>query len=63
MNTIKKKCESCGKSFSLAKDLKRHIQTLHKGHKDTPALLCLHNYLPIFNVCNYFVAQWNIKNI
>ena len=28
------KCESCGKSFSQAENLKRHIQTVHEDHKD-----------------------------
>ena len=27
-------CESCGKSFSEAQNLKRHIQTVHEGHND-----------------------------
>ena len=28
------KCESCGKSFSKAKNLKRHIHTVHEDHKE-----------------------------
>ena len=28
------KCKSCGKSFSQAGKLKRHIHTIHEGHKD-----------------------------
>ena len=28
------KCESCSKSFTSAADLKRHIHTIHEGHKD-----------------------------
>ena len=28
------KCESCGKSFSKACNLKRHNHTVHEGHKD-----------------------------
>ena len=28
---MKAKCESCGKSFSLAQNLKSHIQVIHKG--------------------------------
>ena len=28
------KCESCGKSFSQAGGLKRHIHEVHEGHKD-----------------------------
>ena len=28
------KCDSCGKSFSTAQYLKKHIHTVHEGHKD-----------------------------
>ena len=28
------KCESCGKSFSQAGNLKQHIQKMHDGHKN-----------------------------
>ena len=28
------KCESCGKSFSRAETLKRHIQRVHEGSKN-----------------------------
>ena len=28
------KCECCDKSFSKARNLKRHIHTIHEGHKD-----------------------------
>ena len=28
------KCKPCGKSFTQKGGLKRHIDTIHKGHKD-----------------------------
>ena len=31
---LEHKCKSCGKSFSVAQNLKRHIHTFHEGHKD-----------------------------
>ena len=34
------KCESCGISFSHAGDLKRHICTIHEGHKDYKCDYC-----------------------
>ena len=42
MNNISEKyfCESCCKSFSRADNLKRHIQTVHEGHKDHKCEFC-----------------------
>ena len=34
------KCESCGKSFSEAGSLKRHIHRVHEGHKDYKCESC-----------------------
>ena len=34
------KCESCSKSFSVAGSLKRHIYTVHEGHKDHKCESC-----------------------
>ena len=34
------KCESCGKSFSIAGYLKRHIQIVHEEHKDHKCESC-----------------------
>ena len=34
LKKVSYKCESCGKSFSHAHNLKVHINTVHKGHKD-----------------------------
>ena len=28
------KCDSCGKAFSQARDLKKHIDSVHNGIKD-----------------------------
>ena len=41
------KCESCGKSFSSADNLKKHIQyIIHEGHKDYKCELCGANQFP-----------------
>ena len=34
------KCKSCGKSFSRVDHLKRHIKTVHEGHKDHKCESC-----------------------
>ena len=34
------KCMSCGRSFLLSGDLKRHIHTTHEGHKDYKCESC-----------------------
>ena len=34
------KCDSCGKSFSVAGDLKRHINAVHDGQKDQKCDSC-----------------------
>ena len=34
------KCESCSKSFSRAHGLKKHIHTIHQGHKDHKCESC-----------------------
>ena len=34
------KCKSCNKSFSQARDLKKHIHTVHEGHKDHKCESC-----------------------
>ena len=33
-NILHYKCDSCGKAFSLAGDLKKHINAIHNGQKD-----------------------------
>ena len=33
-------CESCGKSFSQAHNLTRHIHTIHENHKDYKCESC-----------------------
>ena len=35
-----KKCGSCGKSFSERGKLKKHIHTVHEGHKDYKCESC-----------------------
>ena len=37
---LEHKCKSCGKSFSVAQNLKRHIHTFHEGHKDYKCESC-----------------------
>ena len=37
---IKSECESCVKSFSGAQYLKKHIHTVHEGHKDHKCESC-----------------------
>ena len=34
------KCESCGKSFTQGYSLKKHIHTIHEGHKDHKCEYC-----------------------
>ena len=34
------KCESCGKTFSMAETLKRHIYSIHEGNKDYKCESC-----------------------
>ena len=34
------KCEFCKKSFTQAGSLRRHIKTIHKGHKDFKCDTC-----------------------
>ena len=34
------KCGSCGKFFSTAQSLNRHIYTVHEGHKDHKCESC-----------------------
>ena len=34
------KCEPCGKDFSRAHSLKKHIYTIHEGHKDYKCESC-----------------------
>ena len=36
----KRKCHSCGKSFTAAQTLKKHIYTVHEGHKDYECDTC-----------------------
>ena len=36
----KNKCESCGKSFTKAGYLKKHIHIVHEGHKDYKCKSC-----------------------
>ena len=38
------KCESCGKSFTGAHNLKIHIFTVHEGHKDYKCESCSKSY-------------------
>merc|ERR1712020_685237 len=33
-------CESCGQSFSRAESLKKHIHTVHEGHRDYKCESC-----------------------
>ena len=34
------KCDSCGKSFTQAGNLKQHVKTIHKGRKDFKCETC-----------------------
>ncbi len=34
------KCDSCGKTFSLSVNLKKHINSVHNGQKDHKCDLC-----------------------
>ena len=59
------KCESCGKSFSKAKNLKRHIHTVYEGHKEhicescnksfTAAVTLITKPTNVFLVVNHFL--------
>ena len=63
------KCDSCGKLFSQAGDLKRHIGKIHEGHKNYKWILNLiHLYIfsLVFNLIIKFLksneGHWNIIN-
>ena len=69
-NTTDLKCESCGKSFSQAGDLKKHIHTIHEGHKNYKWILTLiHLYIfsLVFNLIIKFLksneGHWNTYDI
>ena len=34
------KCKSCDKSFSQARDLKKHIHTVHEGYRESKCDIC-----------------------
>ena len=38
------KCESCGKSFSIARSLRNHIYTVHEDHKDYKCDSCSNSF-------------------
>ena len=44
------KCVSCGKSFSAAHVLKRHIYTVHEGHKDHKCESCSKTFSQLGNL-------------
>ena len=42
-------CKSCGKLFSRAAYLKKHIHKVHKGHKDNKCESCGKSYTVAHN--------------
>ena len=44
------KCQACGKLFKEAQCLKRHIYTIHEGHKDYKCESCGKSFSRAYNL-------------
>ena len=55
------KCQACGKLFKEAQCLKRHIYTIHEGHKDYKCESCGKSYSDEQNLKKYiYTAHTNL---
>ena len=60
---IDHKCEQCGKSFSLAKNLKRHIRSAHEDHKNYECEQCGRNFTMEQTLRRHFLTIHEKQNI
>ena len=57
------KCNSCGKAFSSAGDLKRHINSVHNGQKDHKCDSCLKTFSQSGNLKKHINSVQMVKKI
>ena len=57
------KCESCGKLFSQADHLKRHIHKLHKSHRDYKCEDCGKSFSELKSIFTQFMKAVKNTNV
>ena len=52
---LERKCEFCSKSFTRANNLKKHIHTVHEGHKDYKCVFCGKSFTEAKGLKNHMI--------